>query len=207
MSAADDQLNFAISPLTLRFPVARMEHAFQTQNAEAILDGLPAECMWLLLGSALGHANFVVDAFSSEQASAAVVPPIALGLAFVVLLPLVCAPDALYRAPRVVLLLLASCSTLLLLASPVATSVLCTDAPCGTGAAWRLAAAAQDALLVVAVLSALLSGLPVLYGSLPPFVAAVAQVAVLVVRRDVLYAEQPMACLRRGSSLLVLLKV
>ena len=137
-----------ISPLTLRFSAARMELAFREQLSEIILDGIPSEVCWLVLGSALGYANFVLDAFGSGQTSAAVIPLAALGLAAVLATPALCLQGLFDWAPSRVLSLLASCASVLLLACPLATSVLCTTTPCSDGDGWRLAASAQDALLV-----------------------------------------------------------
>lgn len=196
-----------ISPVTLCFSAARMELAFREQLSEIILDGIPSEACWLVLGSALGYANFVLDAFGSGQTSAAVIPLAALGLAAVLATPALCLQGVFDWAPSRVLSLLASCASVLLLACPLATSVLCTATPCSDGDGWRLAAAAQDALLVVSVLSALFAGLPMMHGCLPVLVATAAQAVVLAVRRETLFGEHHMAieCLRRGSCLLLLL--
>ena len=196
-----------ISPVTLCFSAARMELAFREQLSEIILDGIPSEACWLVLGSALGYANFVLDAFGSGQTSAAVIPLAALGLAAVLATPALCLQGLFDWAPSRVLSLLASCASVLLLACPLATSVLCTATPCSDGDGWRLAAAAQDALLVVSVLSALFAGLPMMHGCLPVLVATAAQAVVLAVRRETLFGEHHMAieCLRRGSCLLLLL--
>ena len=196
-----------ISPVTLCFSAARMELAFREQLSEIILDGIPSEACWLVLGSALGYANFVLDAFGSGQTSAAVIPLAALGLAAVLATPALCLQGLFDWAPSRVLSLLASCASVLLLACPLATSVLCTATPCSDGDGWRLAASAQDALLVVSVLSTLFAGLPMLHGCLPVLVAAAAQAVVLAVRRETLFGEHHMAieCLRRGSCLLLLL--
>ena len=203
--AGDEPLT--ISPATLRFSAARMELAFREQLSDIILDGIPSEVCWLVLGSALGYANFVLAAFGSGQTLAAIIPLAALGLAAVLATPALCLQGLFDWAPSRVLSLLASCASVLLLACPLATSVLCTTTPCSDGDGWRLAASAQDALLVVSVLSTLFAGLPMLHGCLPVLVAAAAQAVVLAVRRDNLFAEHDMAteCLRRGSCLLLLL--
>jgi len=203
--AGDEPLT--ISPATLRFSAARMELAFREQLSDIILDGIPSEVCWLVLGSALGYANFVLAAFGSGQTLAAIIPLAALGLAAVLATPALCLQGLFDWAPSRVLSLLASCASVLLLACPLATSVLCTTTPCSDGDGWRLAASAQDALLVVSVLSTLFAGLPMLHGCLPVLVAAAAQAVVLAVRRDTLFAEHDMAteCLRRGSCLLLLL--
>ena len=203
--AGDEPLT--ISPATLRFSAARMELAFREQLSDIILDGIPSEVCWLVLGSALGYANFVLAAFGSGQTLAAIIPLAALGLAAVLATPALCLQGLFDWAPSRVLSLLASCASVLLLACPLATSVLCTTTPCSDGDGWRLAASAQDALLVVSVLSTLFAGLPMLHGCLPVLVAAAAQAVVLAVRRETLFAEHDMAteCLRRGSCLLLLL--
>ena len=168
-----------ISPITLRFPAARVELAFCEQLSDNILDGVPSEALWLVVGSALGYANFVADAFESGQTFAAVVPLAAVGLAAVMATPALCLQGLFDREPSRVLTLLASCASVLLLACPLATSLLCTESPCDDGEGWRLAAAAQDALLAVAVLSSLFAGLPMLLGCLPPLTAAAAQAVVV----------------------------
>lgn len=207
ISDIDGDEPLTISPATLRFSAARMELAFREQLSEMILDGIPTEVCWLVLGSALGYANFVLDAFGSGQTLAAIIPLAALGLAAVLTTPALCLQGLFDWAPSRVLSLLASCASVLLLACPLATSVLCTTTPCSDGDGWRLAAAAQDALLVVSVLSALFAGLPMLHGCLPVLVATAAQAVVLAVRRETLFGEHHMAieCLRRGSCLLLLL--
>ena len=204
---ADDEPLTTISPATLRFSTARMELAFREQLSEMILDGIPSEVCWLVLGSALGYTNFVLDAFGSGQTLPAVIPLAALGLAAVLATPALCLQGLFDWAPSRVLGLLATCSSVLLLACPLATSVLCTTTPCGDGDGWRLTAAAQDALLVVSVVSALFAGLPILHGCLPVLVTTAAQAVVLAVRRETLFGEHHLAieCLRRGSCLVLLL--
>ena len=186
-----------------------MELAFREQLSEIILDGIPSEVCWLVLGSALGYTNFVLDAFGSGQALPAVIPLAALGLATVLATPALCLQGLFDRAPSRVLGLLATCASVLLLACPLATSVLCTTTPCSDGDGWRLTAAAQDALLVVSVVSALFAGLPTLHGCLPVLVTTAAQAVVLAVRREILFGEHYLAieCLRRGSCLVLLLLI
>ena len=206
---ADDEPLTTISPATLRFSRARMELAFREQLSEIILDGIPSEVCWLVLGSALGYTNFVLDAFGSGQALPAVIPLAALGLATVLATPALCLQGLFDWAPSRVLGLLATCASVLLLACPLATSVLCTTTPCSDGDGWRLTAAAQDALLVVSVVSALFAGLPTLHGCLPVLVTTAAQAVVLAVRREILFGEHYLAieCLRRGSCLVLLLLI
>ena len=204
---ADDEPLTTISPATLRFSTARMELAYREQLSDIILDGIPSEACWLVLGSALGYTNFVLDAFGSGQTLPAVIPLVALGLAAVLATPALCFQGLFDWAPSRVLGLLATCSSVLLLACPLATSVLCTTTPCSDGDGWRLTAAAQDALLVVSVVSALFAGLPILHGCLPVLVTTAAQAVVLAVRRETLFGEHHLAieCLRRGSCLVLLL--
>ena len=204
---ADDEPLTTISPVTLRFSTARMELAFREQLSDIILDGIPSEACWLVLGSALGYTNFVLDAFGSGQTLPAVIPLVALGLAAVLATPALCFQGLFDWAPSRVLGLLATCSSVLLLACPLATGVLCTTTPCSDGDGWRLTAAAQDALLVVSVVSALFAGLPILHGCLPVLVITAAQAVVLAVRRETLFGEHHLAieCLRRGSCLVLLL--
>lgn len=203
--AGDDPEPLTISTITLRFSATRMELAFREQLSEIILDGLPSEACWLVVGSALGYANFVLDAFETGQTLAAVIPLTALGLAAVLATPVLCLQGLFDRSPSRVLALLASCASVLLLACPLATSLLCITTPCGAGEGWRLAAAAQDGMLVVSVLSALFAGLPMLHGCLPALMAVATQAVVLLARRDTLIGEYHMASLRRGSCLLLLL--
>ena len=139
---ADDEPLTTISPATLRFSTARMELAFREQLSEIILDGIPSEVCWLVLGSALGYTNFVLDAFGSGQTLPAVIPLVALGLAAVLATPALCFQGLFDWAPSRVLGLLATCASVLLLACPLATSVLCTTTPCSDGDGWRLTAAA-----------------------------------------------------------------